>query len=91
MAKDNNKKGKQSEANRLSAIARAYGVDADGKDISKIGGQVTAVGQSPAVIERAREAAAARAAAQAAAIKSQEKWAKIVGGDKTETGGTDWA
>ena len=88
MAKDNNKKGKQSEANRLSALARAYRKDADGKDISKIGGQVTAVGQSPAVIERAREAAAARAAAQAAAIKSQEKWAKIVGGDKTETGGT---
>jgi hypothetical protein len=81
-------KGTQSEANRLAAIARAYGVDADGKDISKIGGQVTAVGQSPAVIERAREAASARAKAQADAIKSQAKWAKVVGGDKTETGGT---
>jgi hypothetical protein len=81
-------KGTQSEANRLAAIARAYGVDADGKDISKIGGQVTAVGQSPAVIERAREAASARAKAQADAIKSAAKWAKVVGGDKTETGGT---
>jgi hypothetical protein len=88
VAKDNNKKGKQSEADRLAAIARAYRKDADGKDISKIGGPVTAIGQSPAVIERAREAAAARAAAQAAAIKSEKKWAKIVGGDKTETGGT---
>ena len=88
MAKDNNKKGKQSEANRLSALARAYRKDADGKDISKIGGPVTDIGQSPAVIERAREAAAARAAAQAAAIKSEKKWAKVVGGDKTETGGT---
>jgi hypothetical protein len=88
VAKDNNKKGKQSEANRLSALARAYRKDADGKDISKIGGPVTAIGQSPAVIERAREAAAARAAAQAAAIKSEKKWAKVVGGDKTETGGT---
>jgi hypothetical protein len=87
VAKDNNKKGKQSEANRLSALARAYRKDADGKDISKIGGPVTDIGQSPAVIERAREAAAARAAAQAAAIKSEKKWAKIVGGDKTETGG----
>jgi hypothetical protein len=87
VAKDNNKKGKQSEANRLSALARAYRKDADGKDISKIGGPVTAIGQSPAVIERAREAAAARAAAQAAAIKSEKKWAKVVGGDKTETGG----
>ena len=87
MAKDNKKKGKQSEADRLSAIARAYRKDADGKDISKIGGPVTAIGQSPAVIERAREAAAARAAAQAAAIKSEKKWAKVVGGDKTETGG----
>jgi hypothetical protein len=81
-------KGTQSEANRLAAIARAYGVDADGKDISEIGGQVTAVGQSPAVIERAREAASARAKAQADAIKSAAKWAKVVGGDKTETGGT---
>jgi hypothetical protein len=80
-------KGTQSEANRLAAIARAYRKDADGKDISKIGGPVTAIGQSPAVIERAREAAAARAAAQAAAIKSEKKWAKVVGGDKTETGG----
>ena len=88
MAKDNKKKGKQSEADRLSALARAYRKDADGKDISKIGGPVTDIGQSPAVIERAREAAAARAAAQAAAIKSEKKWAKIVGGDKTETGGT---
>jgi hypothetical protein len=87
VAKDNNEKGKQSEANRLSALARAYRKDADGKDISKIGGPVTAIGQSPAVIERAREAAAARAAAQAAAIKSEKKWAKVVGGDKTETGG----
>jgi hypothetical protein len=48
VAKDNNKKGKQSEADRLSAIARAYRKDADGKDISKIGGAVTDIGQSPA-------------------------------------------
>jgi hypothetical protein len=87
VAKDNEKKGKQSEANRLSALARAYRKDADGKDISKIGGPVTAIGQSPAAIERAREAAAARAKAQADAIKSAAKWKKVVGGDKTETGG----
>lgn len=80
-------KGTQSEANRLAAIARAYGVDYDGKDISKVGGPVTAVGESPAVIERARKAAAERAKAQAEAIKSSAKWAKVVGGDKTGTGG----
>ena len=87
MAKDNNKKGKQSEADRLSAIARAYGVDVSGKNISKIGGPVTAVGESPAAKERAMKAASERAKAQAEAIKSEKKWAKVVGGDKTGTGG----
>jgi hypothetical protein len=51
-------KGKQSEADRLSAIARAYRKDADGKDISSTGGAVTAIGQSPAVIDACLEAAA---------------------------------
>ena len=79
MAKDDKKKGKQSEANRLSAIARAYGVDASGKNISKVGGPVTAVGESPAAKERAMKAASERAKAQAEAIKSEKKWAQVVG------------
>ena len=78
-------KGAQTEARRLSAIARAIGVSETGKDISKtgIGQVVTGVGESPEVLERARNAAAERAKAQANAIKSEKKWAKVVGGDKT--------
>lgn len=80
-------KGTQSEADRLSALARAYGKDAYGTDIRKTGGKVTGVGLSPAVLERAREAAADRAEAQADAIKSATKWAKVVSGDSGSAGG----
>ena len=53
MAKDNKKKGKQSEADRLAAIARAYGVDASGRGIGGVGGAVTGLGESAAAKQRA--------------------------------------
>lgn len=73
MAKDNKKKGKQSDADRLSAIARAYGVDASGKGIRGVGGAVTGLGESAAAKQRAADAAAARAKAQGAFFSAKEK------------------
>lgn len=85
MAKDNKKKGKQSEADRLSAIARAYGVDASGRGIGGVGGAVTGLGESAAAKQRAMEAAIDRAKAQADAIKAQKKSEEKFG---PKTGGT---
>ena len=82
-------KGSQSEADRLAAIARAYGVDAGGKGIAGVGGQVTAVGDSAAAKKRALEAASARAKAQADAAKAAAKSKDKFDPDpETKTGGT---
>lgn len=86
MAKDNNKKGKQSQADRLSAIARAYGVDASNKPIAGVGGQVTGLGESAAAKQRALDAASVRAKAQASLITAQQKSEKKFG-PKTGDGG----
>lgn len=85
MAKDNKKKGKQSEADRLSAIARAYGVDASGKGIGGVGGAVTDLGESAAARKRALETQSERAKAQADAVKAQKKSEEKFG---PKTGGT---
>ena len=85
MAKDNKKKSKQSEADRLSAIARAYGVDASGRGIRGVGGAVTGLGESAAARQRALEVQSERAKAQADAIKAQKKSEEKFG---PKTGGT---
>lgn len=82
-------KGSQAEADRLAALARAYGVDADGKGIAGVGGKVTDVGDSAAARKRALEAAAARAKAQADAAKAAAKSKDKFDPDpETKTGGT---
>jgi hypothetical protein len=82
-------KGTQSEADRLAAIARAYGKDADGKDITSTGGAVTGGGYiSPSEArQRALDAASARAKAQASSITAQQKSEKKFGPDTSETAG----
>jgi len=86
MAKDDKKKGKQSEADRLSAIARAYGVDASGRGIGGVGGAVAGLGESAAARKRAAEAAAERAKAQANFILAQQKSEKKFGPKTNRTG-----
>lgn len=66
-------KNAQSDADRLAAIARAYGVDSSGKGIGGVGGQVTGLGESAAAKQRAADAAAARAKAQGAFFNAKEK------------------
>lgn len=85
--KDKDKKKKQSEADRLSAIARAYGVDSKGKGIGGVGGAVTDLGESAAAKKRAMEAAADRAKAQASAIKARKESEKKFGPKDSKTGG----
>ena len=81
-------KGAQSEADRLSAIARAYGVDASGKNITSTGGAVTGGGYiSPSEArQRALETQSDRAKAQADAIKARKKSEEKFGPKTDETG-----
>ena len=79
-------KGAQSEADRLSAIARAYGVDASGKPTAGKGGAVTGLGESAAAKQRAAETAAERAKAQANFILAQQKSEKKFGPKTDGTG-----
>jgi hypothetical protein len=79
-------KGAQSEADRLAAIARAYGVSSSGKPIAGVGGQVTGLGESAAAKQRALDTASDRAKAQADFIKKQQKSEEKFG---PKTGGTD--
>ena len=78
-------KGAQSEADRLAAIARAYGVSSSGKPIAGVGGQVTGLGESAAAKQRALDTASDRAKAQADFIKKQQKSEEKFG---PKTGGT---
>ena len=78
-------KGTQSEADRLAAIARAYGVSSSGKPIAGVGGQVTGLGESAAAKQRALETQSDRAKAQADFIKKQQKSEEKFG---PKTGGT---
>lgn len=68
-------KGTQSEADRLAAIARAYGLSSSGQNITSTGGAVTGGGYiSPSEArQRALEAQSDRAKAQADAIKARKK------------------
>ena len=79
-------KGTQSEADRLAAIARAYGVSSSGKPIAGVGGQVTGLGESVAAKQRALDTASDRAKAQADFIKKQQKSEKKFGPKTGETG-----
>jgi hypothetical protein len=82
-------KGAQSEADRISAIARAYGLDASGRNITSTGGAVTGGGYiSPSEARmRALEAQSDRAKAQADFIKKQKKSEEKFGPDTSETAG----
>ena len=79
-------KGTQSEADRLAAIARAYGVSSSGKPIAGVGGQVTGLGESAAAKQRALDTASDRAKAQADFIKKQQKSEEKFGPKTGETG-----
>jgi hypothetical protein len=83
------RKGTQSEADRLAAIARAYGLDASGRNITSTGGAVTGGGYiSPSEARmRALEAQSDRAKAQAADIKAKKKSEEKFGPDTSETAG----
>ena len=80
-------KGTQSEADRIAAIARAYGLDALGRNITNVGGAVTGGGYiSPSEArQRALETQSDRAKAQADFIKKQQKSEEKFG---PKTGGT---
>jgi hypothetical protein len=82
-------KGAQSEADRISALARAYGLDASGRNITSTGGAVTGGGYiSPSEARmRALEAQSDRAKAQADFIKKQKKSEEKFGPDTSETAG----
>ena len=80
-------KGAQSDADRLAAIARAYGVDSSGKGIAGVGGQVTGLGESAAARQRALDTASDRAKAQADFIKKQQKSEEKFGPKTDGTGG----
>ena len=80
-------KGTQSEADRLSALARAYGLSSSGKNITNVGGDVTGGGyvSSSEARQRALETQSDRAKAQADFIKKQQKSEEKFG---PKTGGT---
>jgi hypothetical protein len=82
-------KGTQSEADRLAAIARAYGLSSSGRNITSTGGAVTGGGYiSPSEARmRALEAQSDRAKAQADFIKKQKKSEEKFGPDTSETAG----
>ena len=84
-------KGAQSDADRLAAIARAYGVDSSGKGIAGVGGQVTGLGESATAKQRALDAASDRAKAQADFIKKQQKSEEKFGPKTGGTGGANTA
>ncbi len=91
MAKDKDKgkapKSTQSQADRLAARARAYGLSSSGKNITNVGGDVTGGGyiSSSEARQRALDAASDRAKAQADFIKKQQKSEEKFG---PKTGGT---
>ena len=82
-------KGTQSEADRLAAVARAYGLSSSGKNITNVGGDVTGGGyvSSSEARQRALDAASDRAKAQASSITAQQKSEKKFGPKTDETGG----
>jgi hypothetical protein len=86
-------KGTQSEADRLAAIARAYGLSSSGRNITSTGGAVTGGGYiSPSEArQRALDAASARAKAQASSITAQQKSEKKFGPETSETAGSGGA
>jgi hypothetical protein len=91
VAKDKDKgkapKSTQSQADRLAARARAYGLSSSGKNITNVGGDVTGGGyiSSSEARQRALDAASDRAKAQADFIKKQQKSEEKFG---PKTGGT---
>jgi hypothetical protein len=82
-------KGTQSEADRLAAVARAYGLSSSGRNITSAGGDVTGGGyvSSSEARQRALDAASDRAKAQASFIKAQQK-SKEKFDPEPKTGGT---
>jgi len=82
-------KGTQSEADRIAAIARAYGLDALGRNITNVGGAVTGGGYiSPSEArQRALETQSDRAKAQADFLKKKQKSEEKFGPKTDGTGG----